>query len=92
VKSDGTMRIFGKCLAVYNSGTASGTPVGISTCNGSGGQLWRMRPEGPIGTELVNPESGLCLADPGDSTANGTRIAIESCPATPDPGASWHVM
>src|SRR5260370_35043341 len=89
---DGTIRVFGKCLEVHNSGTASLTPVDINTCNGSAGQSWRMAPKGPIGSELINPHSGLCLADPGDSATNGTRLVIESCPAPPDPGTSWHPM
>jgi GH25 family lysozyme M1 (1,4-beta-N-acetylmuramidase) len=92
VMPNGTIRVFGKCLEVHNSGTASLTPVDINTCNGSAGQGWRMAPEGPVGSELVNPHSGLCLADPGDSATNGTRLVIESCPATPDPGRTWHVM
>ncbi len=92
VMPDGTIRVFGKCLEVHNSGTASLTPVDINTCNGSAGQSWRMAPKGPIGSELINPHSGLCLADPGDSATNGTRLVIESCPATPDPGTSWHAM
>jgi GH25 family lysozyme M1 (1,4-beta-N-acetylmuramidase) len=92
VMPNGTIRVSGKCMEVYNSGTASRTPVDISTCNGSAGQTWRMAPKGPIGSELINPHSGLCLADPGDSATNGTRLVAESCPASPDPGTSWHVM
>ncbi len=92
VMPNGTIRVSGKCLEVYNAGTASRTLVDINTCNGSARQSWRMAPKGPIGSELINPRSGLCLADPGDSAANGTRLVIESCPATPDPGTSWHAM
>src|SRR5260370_37118626 len=88
---DGTIRVFGKCLEVHNSGTASLTPVDINTCNGSAGQSWRMAPTGPTGSELINPHSGLCLADPGDSATNGPRLGTEPCPATPaarPPGAA----
>ena len=92
VPPDGTIRIHGNCLTVHGSGTASGTPVDIYGCTGSAGQAWRMVPQGPIGSDLVNPHSGLCLADPGDSTANGTKLVIAPCPARADPGTSWHVM
>jgi hypothetical protein len=36
---------------------------------------------------LVNPESGLCLADPGDATANGTGLVIATC--TGAHGEQW---
>jgi hypothetical protein len=37
---------------------------------------------------LVNPQSGLCLADPRDATANGTQAVIAACTAS-DPGLAW---
>lgn len=48
-------------------------------------------PEGPIGSELVNPASGKCLADAGDATANGSRLTIQACQPQ-DPGEFWHVL
>ncbi len=65
----------GKCLDVQHSGTASGTPVDLWSCNGTGAQQWQLVPGGG-GVSLVNPQSGLCLADPGDATANGTGLQI----------------
>jgi GH25 family lysozyme M1 (1,4-beta-N-acetylmuramidase) len=92
VLPDGTIRVYGKCLTVYGSGTASGTAVDLYGCTGAAGQFWKMVPQGPIGSELVNPHSGLCLADPADSAANGTKLVTSPCPASTDPGTSWHIM
>jgi GH25 family lysozyme M1 (1,4-beta-N-acetylmuramidase) len=87
VEPDGTLRINGKCLDVHRSGTASGTLVDLYTCNGTGAQQWQLIPVGTWDT-LVNPESGLCLADPGDATTNGTQTEIITCAAS-DPGMTW---
>ena len=85
--TDGTVRINGKCLDVQHGATASGSPVDLYSCNGNQGQQWRLVPAG-MGTTLVNPVSGLCLADPGDNTTAGTQLVIATC--TPgDPGMSW---
>ena len=86
---DATVRVHGKCLDVYHAGHLSGTPVDLYSCNRTGAQHWRAVPDG-AGTKLVNPASGLCLADPGDATANGTRIDVITC-AAGDPGMNWRV-
>ncbi len=84
---DGTLRVNGKCLDVRGAGTASGTLVDLYTCNGTSAQQWQLIPVGTADT-LVNPGSGLCLADPGDSTANGTQTEIITC-AAGDRGMAW---
>jgi hypothetical protein len=84
---DGTVRVNGKCLDVKHRGKTSGTPVDLYTCMGGQAQQWRLMPAG-FGFTLVNPVSGLCLADPGDATANGTQLVIATC-AAGDPGMSW---
>ncbi len=86
---DRTLPIHGKCLDIHNSGTGSGPMVGLYSCNGSGGQQWRLTAAGG-GSQLVNPASGLCLADPGDATGNGTAAVVASC-ASGDPGQVWRV-
>jgi GH25 family lysozyme M1 (1,4-beta-N-acetylmuramidase) len=86
---DGTVRVHGKCLDVYHAGRVSGTPVDLYTCNGTVAQQWRVVPDG-AGIRLVNPASGLCLADPGDTTANGTWLDVATCTAG-DPGMNWRV-
>jgi GH25 family lysozyme M1 (1,4-beta-N-acetylmuramidase) len=87
VQSDGTVRINGKCLDVQHGAKASGSPVDLFSCNGTQAQQWRLMPAG-LGITLVNPESGLCLADPDDSTDAGTQLVIATCTAG-DPGMSW---
>jgi GH25 family lysozyme M1 (1,4-beta-N-acetylmuramidase)/3D (Asp-Asp-Asp) domain-containing protein len=83
---DGTVRIHGKCLDVYHSGTTSGTRVDLYSCNGTAAQQWNIVASG-AGSTLVNPQSGLCLADPGDSTVNGTGNVIATCTAAA--GQAW---
>jgi GH25 family lysozyme M1 (1,4-beta-N-acetylmuramidase) len=85
--TDGTFRINGKCLDVSRGATATGSVVDLYSCNGTKAQQWHLVPAG-AGITLVNPGSGLCLADPGDTTAEGTQLVIDSCAAT-DPGMSW---
>jgi GH25 family lysozyme M1 (1,4-beta-N-acetylmuramidase) len=89
VEPDGTVRVLGKCLDVTGYGTASGTKLQLYSCAaGDVAQRWQVAGSG----ELVNPNSGKCLADPADSTVNGTQAEIETCPSAADPGTSWHVM
>lgn len=88
-RADGTVRIHAKCLDVRSGGTTSGTLVDLYTCNGTGAQQWRLVADGG-GVMLKNPQSGLCLADPGSSTTNGTSLAIMSCTST-SPGRFWRV-
>jgi GH25 family lysozyme M1 (1,4-beta-N-acetylmuramidase) len=89
VQPDGTLRFSGKCLDITSSGPASGTPVDLLSCNASASQQWRISAAGG-GTQLENPASGLCLADPGDATGNGTAAVVASCTAG-DPGLVWRV-
>jgi len=63
--------------------------VDLFTCNGTDAQQWHLVSQGAAVT-LMNPGSGLCLADPGDSTVAGTQLVIASCVAG-DPGTSWRV-
>jgi Ricin-type beta-trefoil lectin domain/Glycosyl hydrolases family 25 len=86
---DGTVQIHGKCLDAEHGGTASGTPVDLSTCKGTGAQQWQMVPGGG-GVSLVNPQSGLCLADPGNATVNGTGLQIATCASAA--GQAWRAQ
>jgi hypothetical protein len=81
LESNGTIdSSLGGCLDVYYSGTTSGTTVDYHACNGTGAQQWTAGSDG----SLVNPESGLCLTDPGASTTNGTQLEIETCTGAAD--------
>ena len=86
---DGTVQIHGKCLDAEHGGTASGTPVDLSTCKGTGAQQWQLVPGGG-GVSLVNPQSGLCLADPGNATVNGTGLQIATCASAA--GQAWRAQ
>jgi GH25 family lysozyme M1 (1,4-beta-N-acetylmuramidase) len=86
---DGTVRVHGKCLDVQRSGTASGTPVDLWSCNGTGAQQWQLVPAGG-GVSLVNPQSGLCLADPGNATVDGTGLQIATCASAA--GQAWRAQ
>jgi hypothetical protein len=74
---------------VHGGGTISGTPVELYTCNGTGAQQWQVT-QSAAGAVLVNPQSGLCLADPGSSAVKGTAIQIITC--TQIPGEEWRVQ
>ena len=89
VEPDGTLRFAGKCLDIPSPGAVSGTSLDLLSCNGSGGQQWRISAGGG-GSELENPASGLCLADPADAGGGGTAAEVASC-ASGDPGQVWRV-
>jgi hypothetical protein len=73
--ADGTAQILGKCMDVTSGGTAAKTKIQLYTCNGTGAQQWRVRGDG----QLLNPQSGRCLDDPGANTANNTQLVIDDC-------------
>ena len=81
---DGTLRINNECLTIPTA--AQGAPLGLAQCGSTQAQQWRLiypralnpaRGSRPIG--LLNPWSGMCLADPGFSTTNGTRVVLWPC-------------
>jgi beta-glucosidase len=69
-----TLQALGKCLDVSGGGTADGTAVDLYACNGTGAQVWSPQPDG----ELLNPQSGRCLDDPG-SGPSGTGLVLDDC-------------
>jgi beta-glucosidase len=74
--ADGTVRAFGKCLQVTGGGTASGTTVELDACvTGSAAQQWAVGPDGWV----LNPASGKCLTDPGNTTTDSTQQQIAAC-------------
>jgi predicted alpha-1,6-mannanase (GH76 family) len=83
VESDGTIQVLGKCMDITNRGTASGTPVQLWACNGGANQKWQVNSAGTI----VNPVSGLCLADPGNTTTLATQLQVRTCDAST--GQDW---
>ena len=74
-EANGTVQADGNCLDVVSGGTANGTLVDLYTCNGTGAQVWKPQSDGT----LQNPQSGLCLTDPGASATAGTQLQIQTC-------------
>src|SRR6516165_147730 len=81
---DGTLRIDNLCLTIPTA--ALGAPLGLAQCGSTQAQQWRLiypralnPSRGPRPTALLNPWSGMCLADPGFSTTNGTRVVLWPC-------------
>lgn len=70
-----TVETMTRCLDVGGNSSAAGTKVDLFNCNGVGGQQWVPQSNGT----LKNPQSGLCLTDPGSNTANGTGLVIDTC-------------
>jgi GH25 family lysozyme M1 (1,4-beta-N-acetylmuramidase) len=82
VVQDGTLRTGGKCLETVGNSTASGAKLQLEPCSSNdGAQLWEAATDG----QLVNPQSGKCLAASAASAAsvgNGTQPMIEPCANT----------
>ncbi|MFE7590086.1 ricin-type beta-trefoil lectin domain protein [Kitasatospora sp. NPDC057512] len=80
---DGTIRTGSYCLSTKDNALGDGTRVVLTTCNGSTGQKWTMRPDGriylPATVDADNPD-GRCLEVPGWATDQGTRLGIWKCP------------
>jgi hypothetical protein len=73
-ETDGTVRVHGKCLDIFQQGRGNRTQLELWACTGRGNQQW-WRDNG----SLVNPASGKCLDDPRFNTTNGTRLIIYTC-------------
>jgi hypothetical protein len=68
--------IAGKCVDVRYSGTASGTPIQLYTCNGTAAQRWTVNSDGSLGA------LGKCLDITQGGTAAGTRVQLWDCNGT----------
>jgi len=75
---DNTIRIQGKCLQA--SSQANGAGIVLATCDGSDAQFWEVSGVVRVpGDEFINPWSGKCLEDPGESTVDGTQVQLNTC-------------
>jgi len=90
IEPDGALRASGKCLRTASTTASPGSVLRLLGCvAGSATQVWQLV-GGPVGMHLLNPVTGLCLADPGDRATAGTALELEPCVAA-DPGISWRV-
>jgi hypothetical protein len=71
----GTLTINGKCLGVAGASLLDGAAAEVSRCTGALSQQWQRDANG----ELVNVNSGRCLADPGNSSVSGIALVQEDC-------------
>ncbi|WP_157855150.1 RICIN domain-containing protein [Kitasatospora purpeofusca] len=81
--TDGTLRVYGKCVAGAENGGGNGTRLILWTClPGADGnsQQWAMNGDGA----LVNGPSGRCLDLPGGRTDNGTGLVMWDCNGGPN--------
>jgi hypothetical protein len=69
-------------LDILNAGTTNGSLLQLYDCNGRPNQQWAIE----SGGEIVNPASGRCLTDPGNSTTDYTQIEIYDCSGASGPG------
>ena len=81
----GALRIRGMCLNVARGGLKDGAAVELAGCSHSTSQQWFSGPGG----ELLNGNSGRCLADPASARADGTRLTQQDCYG--EPGEIWTV-
>jgi hypothetical protein len=72
---DGTVRALNRCLDVFASGDANGTPVILYQCNRTDAQQWQLRADGT----WRNPQSNKCLSTVGGRSDPGTRLAVFDC-------------
>jgi GH25 family lysozyme M1 (1,4-beta-N-acetylmuramidase) len=89
-ESNGTLRSAGDCLTVTYP-AVNGAPVAAAPCRASAvaSQQWQLLPAGPAAEQLLNPSTGLCLADQGDQT-DGAQLSLGHCTTT-DQGTVWQV-
>ena len=80
---DGTIRIAGKCLAVQGGSMLDGAAVDLAGCSKSAALRWLRGPNG----QLINANSGRCLAIPANSRAAGTTLIQDDCYS--EPGEIW---
>ncbi|HEX3965928.1 MAG TPA: putative Ig domain-containing protein, partial [Trebonia sp.] len=71
--TDGTVRTQGGCLDVVSAGTTAGTNIDWYPCNATNAQNWVHESNG----ELENPNSGLCLTDPGGNPSG--QLQLQAC-------------
>jgi hypothetical protein len=80
MRSDGSVRLGGRCLDVLVASSDPGAAIQLTTCNTTPAQQFSLNGAG----QLVNAHSGLCLGAVAQSTANGAAIEQRSCAAGGD--------
>ena len=81
----GALGIRGRCLQVAGRSKNDGAGAVLARCGSSAAQQWLAGPNG----QLLNGNSGRCLADPANSAAAGPKLAQEDCYS--QPGEIWAI-
>lgn len=72
--ADGSIRgLGGKCLEAADGASHDGNPIRMWSCNGGAHQSWRL-----VG-EIRNPQTNMCLDDPGLGNTNGSKVHMWMC-------------
>jgi hypothetical protein len=78
-----TIEIAGKCLDVKGSSMLDSAAIELAKCSSSAAERWERGPDG----QLINANSGRCLAVPGNSRTAGTKLIQDDCYS--EPGEIW---
>jgi len=66
----------------------AGAAVVVAKCDDRPAERWQVF-GGPLAVEILSPQTGLCLAVPGDQVL-APSLALGYCTTT-DPGATWRL-
>lgn len=81
--SDNTIRIYGKCVDVYQASKSPGAEIDLYTCNGGANQVWTTGTNAKVSlNDLVSKQSGYCLDDLSSKTANASVTDLYPCNGT----------
>ncbi|MGH3168693.1 MAG: ricin-type beta-trefoil lectin domain protein, partial [Trebonia sp.] len=94
-ESNGEFEAGNNSSCLKENGTTAGSTVSTGPCSATSTfDLWTVSATSsmPIGAELRNSASGLCVTVPSPSSASGTRVLMEPCAAAPGtPEGTWHI-
>lgn len=81
----------GECLNVSGAGSAPGTPIIQTVCDGQPDNTWQLVPVGSH-YHLVAGNSGQCLNVPGASQAAGTQLITWPCQSAAALNDQWRLV
>jgi hypothetical protein len=72
--TDGTLRVFDRCLRPASGSAAAGTLIQLRACDGTF-RTWSYRSDRTI----FNADSGLCLTEPTTTTEGRYLVSVNTC-------------
>jgi hypothetical protein len=79
----------GKCLDMYNNGSANGTAIQQMTCTGQSNQLWRLKSLGGGLYQIIAANNPHCLDVTGGPAATGDGVLTELWNCTGEANQAW---